>query len=207
MNEIMTMEEVADRLGVSERTILEWIDDGSLHGVRSGTTWRFKRAEVERRAELRRPAENPETNLLTSDRVVLLDSADKRAVLERLVERLARSPLVTDSEALLRGILDREALMSTGIGFGVAVPHVRIDSVKGPVMAVAVCKTSIPDYASLDDQPVRIVCMVAARSDQHKEYIRTLAKISSHLKRPDLRERILESADASEICNLLIEED
>ena len=85
--------------------------------------------------------------------------------------------------------------MSTGIGFNVAVPHVRLDSVKNLVMAVGISKEPLSDYASLDEQPVRIVCMVAARSDQHAQYLRTLALVSSVLKDLDVRQALQNAGD------------
>ena len=123
----------------------------------------------------------------------------------KLVDLLSETPFVKDRNQLLKGILEREKLMSTGIGFGVGVPHVRIDSVTDLVMAVAVCKTAIVDYSSLDEAPVQIVCMLAARTDQHTKYIRTLSAISSRLKDAPCREEIIASDDPSAICKLLIE--
>ena len=143
--------------------------------------------------------------LADPERVVLLDPSTKEEVLTRLVDLLSESPFVKDRNELLKGIFEREKLMSTGIGFGVGVPHVRINSVTDLVMAVAVCKTPVADYTSLDEAPVQIICMLAARTDQHTKYIRTLSAISSRLKDPLSRERIIASDDPSSICKLLIE--
>ncbi len=93
--------------------------------------------------------------------------------------------------------------MSKGIGFGLGVPHVRIDSLTDMVMAVAVCKHPIPDYSSLDNQPVQIVCMLAARSDQHTKYIRTLSAVSNCLKDVTARKAIIESDDPAFIYSQL----
>ena len=97
--------------------------------------------------------------------------------------------------------------MSTGIGFGVGVPHVRIDSVSDLVMAVAVSKKPIVEYSSLDNQPVQIVCMLAARSDQHAKYIRTLSAVSSCLKDAETRKKIIASDDPAFIYSQLISEE
>ena len=112
----------------------------------------------------------------------MVEECDKDTILRNLVDLLAESPFVHNREELLKGIFAREELMSTGIGFGVGVPHVRIDSVSDLVMAVAVSKKPIAGYSSLDNQPVQIVCMLAARSDQHAKYIRTLSAVSNRLK-------------------------
>jgi PTS system nitrogen regulatory IIA component len=215
MHEIMTIEEVAAYLRVSERTVYDWAQKGDLPGGKLGTTWRFKREDVENWVDARissKPAQAIPTGghgdkaLLSPDRVIVMEAADKAAVLTRLVDALASSPLVKNREALMEGILAREELMSTGIGFGVGVPHVRIDSISDLVMAAAVCKKPIEDYASLDNKPVHIVCMLAARSDQHTKYIRTLSAVSGRLKDADTRKRIIASEDPVFIHSQLVGE-
>lgn len=213
MHEIMTIEEVAAYIRVSERTVYDWAQKGELPGGKLGTTWRFKRQDVEswvnsrlsgHSASVSAPGGVTSSAVLTAERVVIIDSADKKTVLTRLVDLLAETPFVRNREELLKGIFAREELMSTGIGFGIGVPHVRIDSVTDLVMAVAVCKRPVKDYTSLDGDPVQIVCMLAARSDQHTKYIRTLSAISSRLKDPSTRERIIGSDDPAFIHSQLI---
>ena len=212
MHEIMTIEEVAAYLRVSERTVYDWAQKGDLPGGKLGTTWRFKREDVEnwvnsrlsKKAAPSVMASAGGTLLLHSDRVIILEESDKRTVLTKLVDLLSQSPLVHNRDELLNGIFAREELMSTGIGFGVGVPHVRIDSVSDLVMAVAVCKQPVAEYSSLDNQPVQIVCMLAARSDQHTKYIRTLSAVSSRLKNEETRAAIIASDDPAFICSRLV---
>jgi len=75
------------------------------------------------------------------------------------------------------------------------VPHVRLDSVTNLVAAVGVSGSDITDYESLDEKSVRIVCMVAARSDQHAKYLKTLSAVSRTLKHESVREALLEARD------------
>jgi PTS system nitrogen regulatory IIA component len=216
MHEIMTIEEVAAYLRVSERTVYDWAQKGDLPGGKLGTTWRFKREDVENWVDSRiskKSAQaipsggNGSKALLSRDRVMVMESADKDAVLTKLVDALATSPMVKNRDGLLKGILAREELMSTGIGFGVGVPHVRIDSVSDLVMAVAVCKKPISGYTSLDNKPVHIVCMLAARPDQHAKYIRTLSAVSSCLKDAATRKKIIASDDPAFIYSQLMTEE
>lgn len=214
MHEIMTIEEVAAYLRVSERTVYDWAQKGDLPGGKLGTTWRFKHTDVENWVNSRiskqhsiKPAGGVTSSAtLTSERVMILNEADKDTVLRNLVDLLAESPFVHNRDELLKGIFAREELMSTGIGFGVGVPHVRIDSVSDLVMSVAVCKRAIASYSSLDNQPVQIVCMLAARSDQHAKYIRTLSAVSSRLKDAEVRKAIIASDDPVFIHSQLIAE-
>ena len=213
MHEIMTIEEVAAYMRVSERTVYDWAQKGDLPGGKLGTTWRFKRNDVEKWVNSRlssKPsgakAKGGATSsaTLTAERVLIIEEADKDTVLRRLVDLLAESPFVHNRDELLNGIFAREELMSTGIGFGVGVPHVRIDSVTDLVMAVAVCKRPIAGYSSLDNEPVQIVCMLAARSDQHAKYIRALSTVSSRLKDAETRKLIIAADDPTFIHSQLI---
>ncbi|MDF7822901.1 PTS sugar transporter subunit IIA [Pontiellaceae bacterium B12227] len=214
MHEIMTIEEVAAYLRVSERTVYDWAQKGDLPGGKLGTTWRFKRNDVEgwvnsrisKQVSAKSASGVTSSATLTSERVIIVDGIDKDTVLRKLVDLLAESPFVHNREELLKGIFAREELMSTGIGFGVGVPHVRIDSVSDLVMAVAISKQPIPGYSSLDNQPVQIVCMLAARSDQHAKYIRTLSAVSNRLKDAEVRQAIIESEDPAFIHAQLIGE-
>ena len=131
MHEIMTIEEVAEYLRVSERTVYDWAQKGDLPGGKLGTTWRFKREDVENWVDSRISKKSHQAipsgskgskALLSPERVMVMENGDKETVLTKLVDSLATSPLVKNRDELLKGILAREELMSTGIGFGVGVP-------------------------------------------------------------------------------------
>ncbi len=211
MHEIMTIEEVASYLRVSERTVYEWAQKGDLPGGKIGTTWRFKSADMQKWVNDRLKGqgaavdEHAVSSVLTPERVLLLPEGNKAGVLGQLIDSLSRAPEVRNASVLRSGMLERERLMSTGIGFGVGVPHVRSDAVSDLIMAVAVCKKGIEDYDSLDGMPVTIVCMLAARADQHTEYLRTLSSISSRLKDAPVRKELLGLKDASAVVALLMD--
>lgn len=203
----MTIEEVAEYLRVSERTVYDWAQKGQLPGGKLGTTWRFKRSDIEGWVN-RRIGNSPVSaapsasgmnmlrTILSPERVVFLDTGKKESALKTLCAVLGTSPLVEDETELEQAVFRREELMSTGIGFGVGVPHVRLTSVKDLIMALGITRKPLKDYSSLDEIPVRIVCMVAAGSSQHPQYIRALSAISSRLKDPDVRNALMDAADA-----------
>ena len=206
----MTIEEVASYLKVSERTVYEWAQKGDLPGGKIGTTWRFKSSDIEKWINDRldnhviKNKDNEPLNVLTTDRVLILNSDSKLIVFEKLINSFSNALEVKNLSALRKGILEREELMSTGIGFGIGVPHVRSDAVNNIIMAVAICKNGIEDYDSLDGEPVKIVCMLVARADQHKEYLRMLSSISSRLKDKSVRKQLLDTNDSDSVISLLI---
>ena len=204
-HEIMTIEEVAGYLRVSERTVYDWAQKGQLPGGKLGTTWRFKRSDIESwvNRQLGAPTAPPSTQgsgllstLLAPERVVFLEGGEKENALKTLCAVLAGSPLVPNEKDLAAAIFRREELMSTGIGFGVGVPHVRMPGVSDQVMALGISREPLTDYASLDEVPVQIVCMVAAGSTQHPQYIRALSAISTRLKDEKVRAALIAATDA-----------
>lgn len=203
-HDILTIEEIAQYLRVSERTVYDWANKGSIPCGKLGTTWRFKRIEVERWVDQRLSPKRlaPDARdvsmreVLAPERVVLLESSTKAAALSEMISVMDGLSEIGDPEALRREIFHREELMSTGIGFNVAVPHVRLDSVSDLVMAVGISREPIEDYESLDEQPVRIICMVAARADQHAQYLKTLGTVSKALKPASVRASLLDTPDA-----------
>lgn len=202
-HDILTIDEVASYLRVSDRTVYDWANKGSIPCGKIGTTWRFKRAEVEKWVDEKLSgnvivdATQPITiqDVLTPQHIVLLDTPQKTDALKQVVDRLSRAEEVSSKDELEKEIFLREELMSTGIGFNVAVPHVRLDSVTNIVMAVGISRQPITDYESLDEQPVRIICMLAARQDQHAQYLKTLGKVSTVLKNQIVRDALLEAPD------------
>jgi PTS system nitrogen regulatory IIA component len=146
-------------------------------------------------------------HVLTPQRVLILESATKSEALRALADSLGTAPQIHDRDALLQGILYREELMSTGIGMGIAVPHVRLASVTGPVMSAGICRKPLPDYESLDGIPISLIFMIAAGQHQHAEYLRLLASLSLKFKSEKLREALISAPDTLSFYNTLIRQE
>jgi PTS system nitrogen regulatory IIA component len=211
-DDILTLEEVAKYLRVSERTVYDWAQKGEIPSGKIGTAWRFKKAEIEKwvndrlsgnRLLPQNGALHLET-ILSPDRIVFLDFSAKRDALLALAGNLARSPQIKSSQELAEEILKREELMSTAIGRGIAIPHVRLSSVTDLVVSVGISGTGILDFQALDDEPVRLLFMIAAAYNQHAYYLQTLSYFSARLKNRELRAALLEAKSAGEAYNLLV---
>ncbi|MBL7215151.1 MAG: PTS sugar transporter subunit IIA [Phycisphaerae bacterium] len=212
--EIMTVQEVADFLRVSERTIYDWATHGVIPCGKLGTTWRFKRSEVEKWVDeqLSTPSKKNVTfspinlkDILNPAHITLMETDSKDAALMQMLDNLDQTDAVTDKQAIMEGIFQREKLMSTGIGLGIGIPHVRMDGIENLLMAVGISTLDITDYESLDGQPVRLIFMILAGKDQHTLHIKTMAAIAARLKNPVLREMLIQSRDTETIYNLLTE--
>ena len=142
-------------------------------------------------------------DLICPECIKILSGKRKDEVLSELVDLLVELYNLNDGNRLREAIFHREKLMSTGIGLGIAIPHIRIEGVKEPLIAIAVCRDGIPDYESIDNQTVKIVIMIIAGKEQHKEYITLLSQIVSKLKKDDVREKILSAENPEEILQVI----
>ena len=208
---ILTIEEVAKYLRVSERTVYDWAQKGEIPSGKIGTVWRFQRSEIEQWVNERLSGSRlggqfspvQTQAILSPQRILFLNYPSKRDVLLALAENLATAPHVKNSHELATEILKREELMSTAIGRGIAIPHIRLPSVTDLVVSVGISNVDIIDFHPLDDEPVRLVFMIAAAYNQHANYLQTLSYFSARLKNPALRDSLLRASDAAEAYGLL----
>jgi len=141
--------------------------------------------------------------VISPERIVFLDYSSKREVLLSLAENISAAPEITDPQELSREILKREDLMSTAIGCGIAIPHVRLSSISDLVISVGISRTDIMDFQTLDGAPVRLLLMIAAAYNQHAYYLQTLSFFSAKLKNGELRNALLTSNDRKEVYAIL----
>lgn len=213
-HDILTVEEVARMLRISETTLSEMVNKGEIPAGKLGDSWRFKRTEVKKWIDARlgggvkrhTPHHVALSDILAPERTRVLTCVSKEEALCSLIELLAQTPEVLDRDELEKELFHREDLMSTGIGLGVAVPHVRLESVRDIVMAMGVNQFDITDYPSLDGKPVRIICMIAAAENQHVKYIKVLAEISSILKNDAVRTALIHAPDAPSVYEIMVRE-
>lgn len=141
-------------------------------------------------------------SLFHADRVIMdLKATAKREALIEIVNDLGKSASVTDVEALKKAILDREEIMSTGVGLTIAVPHAKLPSVKAFTLGLARSNKGI-DYDSLDGQPVRIIVTIAAPDNDQNTYLRVLAAVMHVLRMEDKRKAILDAATPQQVLEV-----
>ena len=211
---IMTIADVAGYLRVPEETIEDWARKGKIPGGKLGDTYQFERRQIENWVDqwlgLRCPV-GPEqgwidlSDLIAPGRVLLLKQLKKRAALNSLIDRLALLPGVGDRGELAEAIFRREKLMSTGIGSGIGVPHVRLASIADIAVAIGICPEGVADYESLDGEPVKIICMIVSGAGQQVLYLKTLAAICNRFRHPGLRGKIMNSDSPDTVYRLLID--
>ena len=183
-DDILTIEEVAKYLRVSDRTVYDWAQKGEIPAGKIGTVWRFKKSEVENWVNARLSSDSAKQaeqtiqvrNILSPDRIVFINQTTQHDALVQLADVLATAPQVKDGPELTQEILKREELMSTAIGRGIAIPHVRLSSVTD----------------------------LAAAYNQHSYYLKTISHFSAKFKDKDLRDAMLGALNEKEVYDLLI---
>ena len=211
-DDILTIEEVAKYLRVSDRTVYDWAQKGEIPAGKIGTVWRFKKSEVENWVNSKlssssfsqNDSEVQIKNILSTDRIVFINHSSKHDAIVQLSQVLATAPQIKNATELTSEILKREELMSTAIGKGIAIPHVRLSSVTDLVMAVGVCRKPVADYQTIDDQPVNLLFMIAAAYNQHSYYLKTSSYFSAKFKDKDLRDAMLGALNEKEVYDLLM---
>jgi len=211
-DDILTLEEVAKYLRVSERTIYDCAQKGEIPAGKIRTAWRFKKSEIDKWVNERlvstslHPQITPVNaeSILSPHRVIFMNYSNKRDALLALAENLAAAPQVKNRQELSTEILKREELMSTAIGCGIAIPHVRLSSITDLVVSVGVSRTNIVDFYPLDDEPVKLVFMIAAAHSQHAYYLQTLSWFSTRLKNKKLRDTLLQAQTGQQVYDFLV---
>jgi mannitol/fructose-specific phosphotransferase system IIA component (Ntr-type) len=143
---------------------------------------------------------------LTPQTVTLdLKPGDKTALIKQLVDLLPLPPSLSRKN-VVEEIKKREAISSTGIGEGVAIPHAKIDIEEDLLFALGVCQTPQP-FEALDQKPVQIFITVVSRKDATGPHIRALAQLARLMQSPDFREKLLAAKTPEEAIRVFQEEE
>ncbi|CAM3547550.1 PTS system, fructose specific IIABC component [Streptococcus sanguinis SK1 = NCTC 7863] len=141
-------------------------------------------------------------DLLRKD-VMLLDlqATEKKAVIEEMIQSLVDDGYVTDFETFKEGILAREALTSTGLGDGIAMPHSKNAAVKEATVLFAKSNKGV-DYESLDGQPTDLFFMIAAPEGANDTHLAALAELSQYLMKDGFADKLRQVTSPDQVIEL-----
>lgn len=131
-----------------------------------------------------------------------LEVNNKLELLNRMLDLAYNTGKVINKEEALKEILNREAVLSTGVGKGIALPHAKTKFVKDSILSFATLKEPL-DYESLDGQPVKIVCLLLGLENNVGAHLKLLSKISRLLNNDILRTELLNAKDNYDVINIL----
>jgi len=145
---------------------------------------------------------------LLSEEVVRmpLKNTEKNSIIEELVELLYRAGKLKDRDKALQAVLERERIMSTGMGEGVAIPHAKTVAVDGLVAAFGITSKDV-DFQSIDDKPVRLVFLLIGPMDPTGPHLQALSRISRLMHRGELREKLISASSEADILRIIDQEE
>jgi nitrogen PTS system EIIA component len=214
----LTVKDVAGLLNISEKTVYRWIDERKLPGYRMSGQYRFNRAELLQWATASRinvsphifeepeagPGSVPELSdaLEAGGIFYRIEGRDKSTALKNVVATL-RLPDMVDRDYLLQVLLAREALESTAIGDGIAIPHIRnpvVLHVQQPMVTLCFLERPV-DFGALDGQPVHSLFTLI--SPTIKGHLSLLSRLTFTLRDAAFRAAIVRQASRDEILAAL----
>ena len=134
-----------------------------------------------------------------------LKAQNKKGILEELVAPVAAIANV-NQEDLVKVLLERERLGSTGIGGGIGIPHGKMRDLESLVLGFGLSRKGV-DFESLDSKPTHIFFLLVTPENSTGLHLKLLARISRILKNEPFKERLLNASDAEEIFGIIKEED
>jgi mannitol/fructose-specific phosphotransferase system IIA component (Ntr-type) len=131
-----------------------------------------------------------------------LKADSKLGIIEEMVDRLFTAGKFKDRDAVLQAVLDREAKMSTGMQYGVAIPHGKSDAVESLIAAVGLNRSGV-DFESMDELPSTIFVMTVSPAKHVGPHIQFLAEVSRLISQPAQREKLLAAQTHADMYDTL----
>lgn len=214
----LTVRDVAGLLEVSEKTVYRWIEDGKLPGYRISGQYRFNRAEllawataskIQVAPQLLLEPETGDTSVPTLEEAILaggihyrVEGRDPMACL-RNVAAMMSLPEEVDREFLFQALLARERLASTGVGGGIAMPHLRnpiVLHLTRPLVSLSFLERPV-DFHALDGEPV--TALFTLISPTVKAHLHLLSHLGFGLQDPEFKRLIQTQAGREEILSCI----
>jgi fructose-specific phosphotransferase system IIA component len=140
--------------------------------------------------------------LLSADTITLsLEHGDKNGVIEELVGLAMASGKIKNRSTVLKAVMDREELGSTGLEKGVAVPHGKTKAVQDLVMALGISKEGL-DFKAQDNKPSHLFFLLLAPEAEAGPHVKALAQIARLTNNPDFRESLLKARSPEEAIQI-----
>ena len=142
------------------------------------------------------------SELFTDNNIKLgLEAADKETLLDSIIADLDAKGYIKDRTRVINDVVDREKVMSTGIGHGVAIPHAYTDGVDKLVSGFYRTDGDV-DFEALDQKRVDLFFIILGPKESRRDHIKVLAKISRLLNHSDFREGLRSAADTEAVLNV-----
>lgn len=142
-------------------------------------------------------------DLIKKENVIMQFQAhNKEEAIQKLAEHALKLDLITDLKGFIHDVYQRETIVSTGIGYEIAIPHAKSVHVKTPSVLFAKSDEGIP-FDSLDGKDAKLLFLIAMPEDGTQAHLKVLAMLSRKLMHQSFREALLDASSVSEVLALL----
>ncbi len=139
---------------------------------------------------------------LSEGLVLFLNVKNQEGALKALVQQLAGVEKIPNAEEFYKAILQREKVVSTGIGLGIAIPHAKIANYSEFFIAIGIQSGKGIDWNAMDQAPVQLIFMIGGPDNRQEEYLQILSRLTSLLKEESFRRNLLRASSAKEVIKL-----
>jgi PTS system nitrogen regulatory IIA component len=142
------------------------------------------------------------SNYLDERLVLFLNAGSRDEALEQLVNLLEKAGKLKNSKVFHEAILEREKIVSTGIGLGVAIPHAKLQGYDEFFIAIGIQAKNGIEWNALDSSPVRLIFMIGGPENKQTEYLKILSHLTMAIKHEERRKKLLKAYDAKDVIAL-----
>jgi nitrogen PTS system EIIA component len=215
-NSIMTLTEVADYLKLSERTILRLVHQGVIPGSKIGSQWRFMQSVIDdwlltsignkNDGEPVEPGKYSVSGFLDPGYILLhIKPGPKESIIQQLLQPVIEQKLIPNPSLVIARLLSRENISSTGIGNGVAFPHIRNpreNSPDLPPIVAGVCREGV-DFHAIDEIPVTLFFLLSF--NRESIHLNIMSRLGLLLREARIKTALLKAASPGEFIHIIKE--
>lgn len=133
--------------------------------------------------------------------ILFFEAKTRDDAIKTLVDEIARTGKIHDKLAFYEATIDREKIVSTGIGMGVAIPHAKLPAYEDFFIAIGILKSGV-EWNSLDGSAVRFIFLIGGPDDKQTEYLQILSNLTLAIKDETMRKKMLSAQSPENIVSL-----
>lgn len=141
------------------------------------------------------------SDYMDSRLVVFLHANARDQALRKMIDKIFEEGRLKDKEIFYRAIVEREKIVSTGIGMGVAIPHAKLPAYEHFFIGIGILNQPV-DWNALDGAPVRLIFMIGGPDDKQTEYLQLLSRLTRTIKDEERRKKLLNLNQPDQIVEL-----
>lgn len=140
-------------------------------------------------------------DIICKDSVCFLKTDNVESTIKELVGKAWEKKWIKNRESFEKAVLEREKLVSTGIGFGISMPHAKLSDIDDFFIVVGINKDGL-DWDAIDRKPVRVVFLIGGPEEQQTKYLKIISKLILLIKKAERREELFNAGTENEVIDI-----